>query len=76
MLGNSIQVHSPHVAALLLHQVGEEELSQLWELPWKGIMYSSVRATKQDVLAPSTISHRISYLDHRLQLVICQLACC
>lgn len=76
--GNSLQVHPPHVAALHLHQVGEEELSQLRELPWKVIMHSSVRATKQDVLAPSIlpISHGISYLDYGLQLVICQLACC
>lgn len=55
--GNSLQVHPPHVAALHLHQVGEEELSQLRELPWKGIMRSSVRATKQDVLAPSILLH-------------------
>lgn len=79
--GNSLQVHPPLVAALHLHQVGEEELSQLWELPRKEIMRSSVRTTKQDVLAPSIlpstpISHRISYLDHGLQLVVSQLACC
>lgn len=56
VVGNSLQVHPPAVAALHLHQVGEEELSQLWELPQKGIMRSSVRATSpQDVPAPSVL---------------------
>lgn len=36
VVGNSLQVHPPDVAALCLHQVGEEELSQLRELPQKG----------------------------------------
>lgn len=56
VVGNSLQVHPPDVAALHLHQVGEEELSQLRELPQKGILHSSVRATSpQDVLAPSIL---------------------
>lgn len=36
VMGNSIQVHSPDVAALHLHQVGEKKLSQLRVLPQKG----------------------------------------
>lgn len=56
VVGNSLQVHPPDKAALHLHQVSEEELSQLRELPQKRIKRSSVRATSpQDVLAPSVL---------------------
>jgi len=56
VVGNSLQVHPPDVAALHLHQVGEEKLSQLRELPQKEVASSSVRAVSpQDVPAPSAL---------------------
>lgn len=36
VVGDSLQVHTPDIVALHLHQVGEKELPQLWVLPQKG----------------------------------------
>lgn len=56
VVGNGLQVHPPDIAALHLHQVGEQELPQLRELPQKGIICFSVKTTRpQDILAPSDL---------------------
>lgn len=56
VVGNGLQVHPPDVAALHFHQVGEQELPKLWELPQKGTVRFSVKTTSpQDVLAPSEL---------------------
>lgn len=36
VVGDSLQVHTPDIVALHLHQVGEKELPQLRVLPQKG----------------------------------------